>query len=190
VGGRQHMLKATPNATSVPQVWLLGSSDYSARLAAHEGLPYVFAHHFAGQGTSEALALYRSNFVPSETLSEPRTFLTVNVSVADTDEEAQALARPQLLTMIALRTGQPLTAQPTVERAMSTPITDQQWPIANAMSGTWLIGARDDVRERLEKLAAEFEVDEVMINPIAGAHEGTDPRTAPAREETLRLLVG
>ena len=60
VGGRMHALNATPHATSVPPVWLLGSSDYSARLAAARGLPYVFAHHFSGQGTAEALELYRS----------------------------------------------------------------------------------------------------------------------------------
>ena len=60
VSGRMHALNATPAAISVPPVWLLGSSDYSARLAASRGLPYVFAHHFSGQGTAEALELYRS----------------------------------------------------------------------------------------------------------------------------------
>ena len=53
--GRTHVLKATPSAGSVPQIWLLGSSDYSARLAAEKGMPYVFAHHFSGSGTAEAL---------------------------------------------------------------------------------------------------------------------------------------
>ena len=55
VGGRLHALNATPRATSAPTVWLLGSSDFSARLAASKGLPYVFAHHFSGRGTAEAL---------------------------------------------------------------------------------------------------------------------------------------
>ena len=82
VGGRLHALTATPAATSVPPVWLLGSSDYSARLAASRGLPYVFAHHFSGKGTAEALELYRSTFQPSEATPEPRTFLTVNAVVA------------------------------------------------------------------------------------------------------------
>ena len=57
----EHVVRATPHATSVPTIWLLGSSDYSARLAASRGLPYVFAHHFSGRGTAEALALYRVN---------------------------------------------------------------------------------------------------------------------------------
>ena len=61
-GGDVHPLNATPQAESVPEVWLLGSSDYSARLAAERGLPYVFAHHFSGRGTAEALELYRSGY--------------------------------------------------------------------------------------------------------------------------------
>ena len=67
VNGRLHALNATPHATSAATVWLLGSSDFSARLAASKGLPYVFAHHFSGRGTAEALALYREGFVPTET---------------------------------------------------------------------------------------------------------------------------
>ena len=66
----------------MPTIWLLGSSDYSARLAAEKGMPYVFAHHFSGSGTAEALELYRDSFRPSPELAEPRTFLTVNAAVA------------------------------------------------------------------------------------------------------------
>ena len=61
-----YILKATPAAASEPRLWLLGSSMYSAHLAAAKGLPYVFAHHFSGQGTEEALAVYRSEFRPSD----------------------------------------------------------------------------------------------------------------------------
>ncbi|UUZ60880.1 MsnO8 family LLM class oxidoreductase [Nocardioides sp. B-3] len=92
VAGRREPLRATPKAASVPTIWLLGSSDYSARLAAARGLPYVFAHHFAGRGTAEALDLYRSTYQPSEANPEPRTFLTVNAAVAETAEEARRLA--------------------------------------------------------------------------------------------------
>src|SRR5690606_33459930 len=76
-GGRDYGVRATPRAASAPPIWLLGSSDYSARLAARLGLAYVFAHHFSGEGTAEALALYRGGFTPSESLAAPRTFLTV-----------------------------------------------------------------------------------------------------------------
>ena len=98
VNGRMHPLNATPHATSRATVWLLGSSDYSARLAAAKGLPYVFAHHFSGRGTAEALDLYRSSYRPSEEHPEPRTFLTVNAVVAPTADEARAAhpAQPAL----------------------------------------------------------------------------------------------
>src|SRR4051794_28807245 len=119
VGGRLHALNATPHAVSKPVVWLLGSSDFSARLAAARGLPYVFAHHFSGRGTAEALALYRDSYVASEEHPEPRTFLTVNAVVAETQEEADHLALPHLLAMLALRTGQALGPQPLVEDAES-----------------------------------------------------------------------
>lgn len=192
VAGRTHELRATPHATGSPTIWLLGSSDYSARLAAQKGLPYVFAHHFAGDGsqTRAAIELYRSTFQPSDTLAEPTTFLTVNAAVAETEEEAEALARPQLLTMLRLRTGMPLMPQPSVEEAMATPVADHHEPILEAMAARWVIGDPEQARKRVAELASSYGVDEVMVNPVAGAHEGIDPRTSPGREETLRLLVG
>ena len=78
---------------------------------------YVFAHHFSGQGTAQALDLYRSGYRPSPEHPEPRTFLTVNVVVAETREEAEALAAPNLASMVALRTGGPLAPQALVEDA-------------------------------------------------------------------------
>jgi luciferase family oxidoreductase group 1 len=189
VGGRRHPLHATPAATGVPTIWLLGSSDYSARLAAEKGMPYVFAHHFSGSGTKEALELYRSTFRPSPELAEPRTFLTVNASVAETSDEADRLALPQLLTILALRTGQPLAAQRLVEDAERTPVAEAHLGLLEAMRDRWVIGDPAYAKKRIADLADEFEVDVVMINPVAGAHAGVDPRTAPGREETLRLLA-
>ena len=126
VGGRRQPLRATPASVGVPTVWLLGSSDYSARLAAERGLPYVFAHHFAGRGTAEALELYRSSYRPSEEHPEPRTFLTVNAAVADSEEEARALALPQAQAMIALRAGLPLHPQRLVEEAVAARVPEQE----------------------------------------------------------------
>ncbi|MFJ9390356.1 LLM class flavin-dependent oxidoreductase [Nocardioides sp. NPDC101246] len=190
-GGRQHVLHATPSAASVAELWLLGSSDYSARLAAEKGLPYVFAHHFAGNGTDTKamIELYRSTFQPSELLSEPKTFLTVNASVAETSEEADRRALPQLLTMLKLRTGQPLTAQPSIDEAEKTEIPEAHQGLIETMRGRWIIGTAAYAKDRLAEMAEEYGVDEVMVNPVGSAYEGTDPRTAPAREETLRLLA-
>jgi luciferase family oxidoreductase group 1 len=190
-GGRQHVLHATPSAASVAELWLLGSSDYSARLAAEKGLPYVFAHHFAGNGTDTLamIDLYRSTFRPSELLREPKTFLTVNASVAETAEEADRRALPQLLTMLKLRTGQPLTAQPSIDEAEKTEIPEAHQGLVDTMRSRWIIGSAEYAKARLAGMADEYGVDEVMVNPVGSAYEGTDPRTAPAREETLRLLA-
>ena len=114
---QNYVLKATPAAASEPRLWLLGSSMYSAHLAAAKGLPYVFAHHFSGQGTEEALATYRSEFRPSDLAAEPVTFMTVNASVAPTRDEAMDLMLPNLQMMARLRTGQPLRALDLVEDA-------------------------------------------------------------------------
>jgi luciferase family oxidoreductase group 1 len=189
LGGRTHALRATPAARSVPDVWLLGSSDYSARLAAEKGLPYVFAHHFSGSGTAEALELYRSTFRPSPELAEPRTFLTVNAVVAPTPEEAAARALPQLLGMVAMRTGAALGPQLLVEEAEKVEVADLHRGLLESMRSRWVIGDADQARARIAELAATYGVDEVMVNPVAAAHVGTEPDRSPAREETLRLLA-
>ncbi len=189
VAGRTHALKATPVARTVPTIWLLGSSDYSARLAAEKGMPYVFAHHFSGSGTAEALELYRSTFRPSPELAEPRTFLTVNAVVAESAEEAERRALPNLLMMVALRTGAPLGPQLLVEEAEKVDLPDAHRPLVDAMRSRWVIGDPDSARAQLAELAATYDVDEVMIHPVAAAHVGTDPARSPAREETLRLLA-
>ncbi|HYH34135.1 MAG TPA: LLM class flavin-dependent oxidoreductase [Nocardioides sp.] len=190
VGGRTHPLRATPRASSVAEVWLLGSSDFSARLAAEKGLPYVFAHHFSGSGTAEALELYRSQFRPSRQLTEPRTFLTLNVVASETPEEAERLALPQLLSMLALRTGQPLHPQPLVEEAEAVELPEPHRELVAAMRSRWVVGDAESARREVSLLAEQYGVDEVMVHPVAGAYAGTDPRTSPAREQTLRLLAG
>jgi luciferase family oxidoreductase group 1 len=189
VAGRRHTLRATPVATSVPSIWLLGSSDYSARLAAEKGMPYVFAHHFSGSGTAEALELYRSTFRPSSALAEPRTFLTVNAVVAESAEEAERGALPNLLMMVALRTGQPLGPQLLVEEAEKVELPEPHRALVAAMRERWVIGSPQDARSRIAELAAAYGVDEVMVHPVAAAHVGTDPAGSPARELTLRLLA-
>jgi luciferase family oxidoreductase group 1 len=190
VRGETFGLKATPHAVGVPTVWLLGSSDYSARLAAEQGMPYVFAHHFSGQGTAEALELYRGTFRPSGRLAEPRTFLTVNVAVAETQEEAERLALPQLLAMVALRTGGELRPQLLVEDAEAVELPEAHAGLLAAMRRRWVIGTPDSAAERVRELAATYGVDEVMLHPVAGALAGTPADTAPARQRTLELLAG
>lgn len=187
--GDVHALRATPRAGGVPEVWLLGSSDYSARLAAERGLPYVFAHHFSGQGTAEALALYRRTHRPSADHPQPRTLLTVNAVVAPTQEEADRLVRPHLTTMLALRTGQPLTVQPLVEDALEQSGSPAQRDLADRMLDRWVVGSPERAAKQVAELAATHDIDEVMLQPVAGAVRGTAADRSPAREQTLELLA-
>ncbi len=186
---QDYILKATPAAVSEPKMWLLGSSMYSAHLAAAKGLPYVFAHHFSGQGTAEALAVYRSEFQPSDVAPEPVTFLTVNAVVAETEEEASAMMLPNLHMMAKLRTGQPLTALDLVEDAQAKQLPPQAQAMVESAFGRAVSGTPQSAAAQVRELAEQFGVDEVMVNPVASARRGTDPRTAPAREQTLELLA-
>jgi luciferase family oxidoreductase group 1 len=190
LSGRTHELRATPGARSRPPVWLLGSSDYSARLAASMGLPYVFAHHFSGSGTREALELYRGEFQPSEEAAEPTTFLTANVCVAPTAEEAERLARPQLLAMVALRTGGELRPQLSVEAAAAVQLPVEHQRLYDAMRGRWVVGTPDDAMRQLSELASTYAVDEVMVHPVAGSTADAAADRAKTREATLELLTG
>jgi luciferase family oxidoreductase group 1 len=189
VMGRLQALRATPHAESSADLWLLGSSDYSAQLAAAHGLPYVFAHHFSGRGTAEALELYRSGYQPSERYPEARTFLTVNAVVAPTQEEADRRALPNLLTMVALRTGAPLGPQPTIEEAEARGLPDEHRALADQMTQRWVLGTPDEAAKQVAELAATYDVDEVMLHPVAGAYADTPADASPHREESLRLLA-
>ncbi|HEY1485926.1 MAG TPA: LLM class flavin-dependent oxidoreductase [Micromonosporaceae bacterium] len=188
---KTYELRATPAATTTPEIWLLGSSDYSATLAAALGLPYVFASHFfAGSGTERALDLYRSGFRPSEALAEPRILVTANVVAAETEDEAQALARPQLQRMAFMRTGRPMLPMATVEEAAETPTSPMEEQIIDDMRQAWIIGDAKQAIDRLHGFAERLGADEVMIAPAGSAHLGEDPRRYLARERTLELVAG
>jgi luciferase family oxidoreductase group 1 len=162
---------------------------YSARLAAAKGMPYVFAHHFSGQGTAEALAVYRSEFRPSDLTSEPVTFLTVNAVVAESHDEAMELLLPNLQMMARLRTGQPLGPVDLVEDAEEKRLTPQEQAVVESGLRRAVVGDPGEAADQVRALAEEFEVDEVMVHPVASARRDTDPTTSPARVKTLELLA-
>ncbi|NQX36371.1 LLM class flavin-dependent oxidoreductase [Herbiconiux sp. VKM Ac-2851] len=189
VGGRSYELKATPRSTSAPELWLLGSSDYSAALAAKLGTAYVFANHFGQPGIDRALALYRDGFQPSEALAAPKTLLTVNISVAATAEEARRRALPQLIAMARLRTGGVLGPQLTVEEAEATALSPMEEQSVLEQERHWLIGTADEVEARIRSLTERHGVDEVMVSPVAGSLAADGPRETPARVEALQLLA-
>ena len=188
-GLRDYDVRATPAAAAAPEMWLLGSSDYSAHLAAKLGLPYVFAHHFSGEGTERALGIYRSEFRASEALAAPRTFLTANVVVADTADEAQARALPTLQNFARLRTGKPLRAIDTVETAAAEEVDVASRHVIDQMLEKWIVDAPEPAARRLGALAATFGVDEVMVSPSAASRDGEPQDRALGRERPLELLA-
>ncbi|WP_202400989.1 LLM class flavin-dependent oxidoreductase [Microbacterium sp. TL13] len=187
--GSEYQVKATPLASGMPQVWLLGSSDYSAQLAASFGLPYVFANHFSGEGLEHALRLYRDQFQPNDSGEGPRTFVTANVVAAPTAEEAEERALPQLRMMARLRTNRPLVPLETVEQAKADPFDAMAESIMASTRQKWFVGTGDDVRAQLAEFAARYDVDEIMLSPVAGAYDGEPLDSADGRAQTLELVA-
>ncbi|SEC08782.1 luciferase family oxidoreductase, group 1 [Paramicrobacterium humi] len=187
--GKEYPLRSTPAAAGTPEVWLLGSSDYSAGLAASFGLPYVFANHFSGQGAERALEIYRSGFEPSAYADKPRTFMTANAVVAATADEAYALALPNLQHMARLRTNKPLGMLATVEdaeREQTDALTEEF--IQQAVS-RYILGDPASAARQAKRLAEQHGVDELMISPVAGSFDADPLDQTPARERTLELLA-
>lgn len=187
--GRRQLPRATPAAASTPSAWLLGASTGSARTAAEHGMPYVFGHHLGVPGAGSALREYRSAFRPSPGRPEPRTLLPVRAAVAETSDEAYRAALPWLVVMLGLSTGQPQRPVPTIEEAAKIRLSRVQRETVDRMAAQYVIGDPDQARGRITELASEYEVDEVMIHPIASAPDGADPGRAPGHEQTLRLLA-
>ncbi|WP_024443637.1 LLM class flavin-dependent oxidoreductase [Mycobacterium sp. UM_WGJ] len=187
---RDYVLRSTPCAVSRPRVYVLGSSMQSAQVAAAKGLPYVFGHHLFGEHTDEALAYYRSQFVPSEFADQPTAFLTVNTVVAETHDEAMALILPYLRLQAHTATGQPPARLELVEDAEQSTLTPQQQRVAQGELSRAVVGTPAEALGKLRKLADRFGVDELMLNPVASSRRGTAAASAPGREVTLRLLAG
>ncbi|MBN9175472.1 MAG: LLM class flavin-dependent oxidoreductase [Microbacterium sp.] len=188
--GGTYDVHATPAATTAPEVWLLGSSDYSAQLAAALGLPYVFANHFSGEGLERALALYRGQFRPTAEHPEPRTFLTVNAVAAPTAEEAEERALPQLRMMARLRTNRPLVPLETVEQAKAATDFDAMADsIMASARAKWLVGTGESVAAEVREFARRWEVDEIMISPVAGSYDAEPMDASPGRAQTLELVA-
>jgi luciferase family oxidoreductase group 1 len=111
-------MRAVSGDHTVPELWMLGSTDGGARIAAKLGLPFVFAHHFHPHFTEPALELYRALFEPSDLLDAPRTIVAAGIVVGDDDRHAEQLALPGAVAMLRLRQGRPAPI-PTVDEAIA-----------------------------------------------------------------------
>ena len=169
-------LSATPAATSYPDIFLLGSSNFSAELSGMLGLPFVFANHFDTGGTMQAVEIYRRSFRPSDILDEPYTMDTASVIVSETREEAEWQSGPGRIRKYGMRTGRrgPLISP---EEAADHP----DLPAAKAMPSNSIIGTAEDVLIGLESLTKATEASELMISTSTFSIEN--------RLKTLRLLT-
>ena len=163
-------IRAVPEDAGAPEVWLLGSSDFSARLAAEQGLAFAFAHHINPHPAVEALRLYRERFRPSAQLAEPRALLAVSAICAETDERADELARPADLTWLRFAQGR-LGPLPSVAEATAYPYTEEELSVVRMNRARTFVGSPAAVRERLARLAAEAGVSEVMLTTMTHGHE-------------------
>ncbi|WP_416356406.1 LLM class flavin-dependent oxidoreductase [Aureimonas phyllosphaerae] len=155
-------LRAVPGAGTHVPVWILGSSLYGAQLAAHLGLPYAFASHFAPQALDDAAEVYRQTFRPSEELDKPHFMLAINVFAADTDAEGRRLQSSMQQAFARLRSGQP--------GPLPRPVDDIDAvlePGARAMVDEALrvsvVGGPDRVRDGLKQLVDRYRPDEVIL---------------------------
>ncbi|HLH46733.1 MAG TPA: LLM class flavin-dependent oxidoreductase, partial [Acidimicrobiales bacterium] len=162
-------IQAVPSGRPAPALWLLGSSGYSAQVAALLGLPFAFAHHFMPANTLPALELYRSRFRPSAVLDEPYALIGVAVVCADTDERARWLHGSSQLSMLRLRTGRP-GLLPSAEEAAAYPYTPGELAVVEAATGAHVVGAPETVADRLDELLEATGADELMVTTNVHDH--------------------
>jgi luciferase family oxidoreductase group 1 len=155
-------LIAMPGAGTQVPIWLLGSSLFSAQLAAERGLPYAFASHFAPRYLLQALHLYRQNFKPSKVLDKPYAIVGVPLIAAPTDDEAEYLASSTYQRVLGILTGRRGQLPPPVAGFM-----DRLDPQARAAIADFLacavVGGPDTVRAGLQQLADATQADEFML---------------------------
>ncbi len=160
-------ITAHPLGAHAPEIWILGSSDYGAQLAAHFGLPYAFAYFFTdGQGAEQAIDLYRRLYQPSERHPRPHATLCIWALAAETDEEAahQALSRDRWRIDRARGVLGPLQS-PDAIVAAGFSVADEAG--LAPMRAKAFVGSVASVKAKIERLAAEFELDELVVNTWA-----------------------
>ncbi len=161
-----HGVVAQPVGTSAPDVWLLGSSDDSAALAAHFGLPFCFAHFINPDGGDGVTRSYIEHFKPSSLHPAPQAMMAMGVMCAETDEEADLLSKSRELWAMRLRTiGEPGPFPP-VEEALAAEKDPRIKAFMATMRRRGVTGSPTTVRAGIEEHAARYKVDEIMLVTI------------------------
>ncbi|AQZ97517.1 luciferase family oxidoreductase [Comamonas kerstersii] len=158
----QARISATPGADTHIPIWLLGSSLYSAQLAAMKGLPYAFASHFAPRFLHQAIAMYRQLFRPSAVLDKPYVMVGVPVVAAPTDEEAQYLATSSQQRVLGILTGQRGKMPPPLEGFMQM-IGPREQAAINDFLAMSVVGSEETVRQGFARIQQQCEADELIL---------------------------
>jgi luciferase family oxidoreductase group 1 len=156
-------IQAQPRGPGSPEVWMLGSSDYGAQVAAWFGLPYCFAHFITdGQGTAQALDLYRANYRPNERHPTPHAAITIWALAAETAAEAERLYSSRAVWRLGRDRGiyAPLLSP---EEALAYAPTEVERARMEEQRERAVFGTPDRVAERLHELAGAFGVEEIAI---------------------------
>jgi len=153
---------AQPTGPSSPEMWILGSSDYGAQLAAYFGLPYAFAYFFSeGTGVEQALELYRKNYRASENNPKPIATICVWALAADTEEEALVQFKSRERAIIDRRQGIRLPLMPPEEA--DRPYSPAELATAEKLHRKAIVGATAQVTARLKELAKSLDLDELVV---------------------------
>lgn len=174
-------IEISPDMPGAPEIWLLGSSGWSADAAAHLSLPYAAAHFINPQTTRQAIDHYRENFKPTEEMPEPKPLIAISAICADTVEEADFLASSQRLRRLLRDTGESGPIPPPEEATrrlaeMVQPLTTDrsEWP-------RMILGDVRAMKEQLEEMSSALGVEEFMLVTVVHSHE--------ARKRSYELLA-
>lgn len=155
-------IKAAPLIDTVPELWVLGLGENSARRAAHQGIGYVFGHFISPERGESAFRVYRENFQPSAHFTAPAALFTIFVICAKTDEEAEELALSQDLWL--LRVGKGLDSRvPSIEEAKAYHYTESDKNQIRENRKRMVIGSPSTVKQQLLELADLYETNEIMV---------------------------
>jgi luciferase family oxidoreductase group 1 len=172
-------IRAMPDDVPLPPIWLLGSSDHSARLAAELGVGFAFAAHFSPEPAEGPMRLYRERFVPGP-LARPHAILALAVFCAETREEATRIASSIRVTFAQLRTGTP-GRLPSPDEALAYPFTPEERASVAYLDRLQILGTPPEVKSAIEAAVARTGADEAML-----ATHAFDPA---ARQRSYELIA-
>ena len=174
-------VRAVPSGGSNVPIWLLGSSGFSAQLAARRGYPFSFAAHFSPENLEVALELYRGHFVPSEVLEKPYAMVAVNIFAAENDREAERLATSHQQSFINLIRGNPGRIQPPVDDMGEIWTPSEKSMVQQRLGGT-IVGGPEKVRKELFEFIDRTSTNELMIHTMMYDHS--------ARIKSYEIVAG